>query len=670
MVKYYFVLLCTILLGNTSGTEEGVVYYTNSWIVEIPGGIKVAKCVALKTGFILTQPVWLFDDHYIFLRSGLPLRQRFSKPYLTNLLIRNKNVLLAKQQSVRHRVKKSFDDPNLNKIVHPIPKPNLHAENKTENTSNNYFDFLETIGSWLGLFEDKEKIKDNVEIKKGYVSEYFDYFDDPLWKKQWYGLRSPLDKSGIGLGMSLMEVYKMNITGEGVRIAVVDDGVDVTHPDLQQNYDAEYSYDLNHNGSDVTPGYKYGIRYYHGTRCAGILSMAANNRECGVGVAYNAKLAAIKMLEQPGVDVVEGQALRYKCEGIDVFSNSWGPGDSGTIMENMGTLSGKAIQRCLQIGRNGKGSIYLFPAGNGKVRGDNCGADAYSNSLYLMTIASATRSGGTTHYSERCSAIFATTYSSGGEDGEGVVTTDPDNTCHNRFGSTSASVPMAAGIVALALQANPNLTYRDVKHLIVMSSEVAPLANNQGSWRRNAAGFWVSMDFGFGLMNAKRMVDLAKTWTTVPENRNCSVSLYFREAITINKGQLLEAIFDTSACSGTSKEVVYLEQLQVVPFIQYGCRGAISIQLTSPTGTTSTLLETRKNDISFKGLIGWPLKSVHFWGERPSGVWMLRIKIHPLHIFQVPTGKFKGFLLIFSGTQDKPLHYNSLPREYSPFNVK
>lgn len=57
MVKYYFLLLCTILLGNTSGTEEGVVYYTNSWIVEIPGGIKAAKCVALKTGFILTQPV-------------------------------------------------------------------------------------------------------------------------------------------------------------------------------------------------------------------------------------------------------------------------------------------------------------------------------------------------------------------------------------------------------------------------------------------------------------------------------------------------------------------------------------------------------------------------------------------------------------------------------------
>lgn len=83
-------------------------------------------------------------------------------------------------------MKKSFDDPNLIKIVHPIPKPKLHAENKTENTSNNYFDFLETIGSWLGLFEDKEKINDN----SGHVSEYFDYFDDPLWKKQWYGVSS------------------------------------------------------------------------------------------------------------------------------------------------------------------------------------------------------------------------------------------------------------------------------------------------------------------------------------------------------------------------------------------------------------------------------------------------------------------------------------------------
>jgi hypothetical protein len=64
---------------------------------------------------------------------------------------------------------------------------------------------------------------------------------------------------------------------------------------------------------------------------------------------------AVKILEQPGVDVVEGQALRYKCEDVDIFSNSWGPGDSGQTMEGMGTLSGTAMEKCLQIVR-----IFLF----------------------------------------------------------------------------------------------------------------------------------------------------------------------------------------------------------------------------------------------------------------------------------------------------------------------
>lgn len=85
-----------------------------------------------------------------------------------------------------------------------------------------------------------------------------------------------------------------------------------------------------------------------------------------------------------------------------------------------------AVDQCFFQGRNGKGSIYLFPAGNGKWRGDNCGADAYSNSLDVVTIASATRWGRVTHYSERCSAIFATTYSSGGPDGQGVVSSLSD----------------------------------------------------------------------------------------------------------------------------------------------------------------------------------------------------------------------------------------------------
>lgn len=62
-------------------------------------------------------------------------------------------------------------------------------------------------------------------------------------------------------------------------------------------------------------------------------------------------------------------------------------------------------------------------------------------------------------------------------------------------------------------------------HLIAMSSEVAPLANNPDTWYKNRRGFWVSNDFGFGLMNAENMVNLAKNWKNVGEKHTCTVTV-------------------------------------------------------------------------------------------------------------------------------------------------
>lgn len=72
---------------------------------------------------------------------------------------------------------------------------------------------------------------------------------------------------------------------------------------------------------------------------------------------------------------------------------------------------------------------------------------------------------------------------------------------------------------------SPDLTYRDVMHLIAMSSEVAPLANNKDTWYRNGRGIWVSNDFGFGLMNAENMVSMAKDWELVPEEHTCVITI-------------------------------------------------------------------------------------------------------------------------------------------------
>lgn len=69
---------------------------------------------------------------------------------------------------------------------------------------------------------------------------------------------------------------------------------------------------------------------------------------------------------------------------------------------------------------------------------------------------------------------------------------------------------------------SPNLTWRDVQHLVVWTSEYAPLEENEG-WIMNAAGFWVNTRFGYGLMNAFSLVKAALNWTNVPEKYLCSI---------------------------------------------------------------------------------------------------------------------------------------------------
>lgn len=72
-----------------------------------------------------------------------------------------------------------------------------------------------------------------------------------------------------------------------------------------------------------------------------------------------------------------------------------------------------------------------------------------------------------------------------------------------------------------------DLTYRDIMHLIVMSSEVAPLADNdEETWYKNGRGFWVSNDFGFGLLNAENLVTLAKHWKRVPKKHTCEENFF------------------------------------------------------------------------------------------------------------------------------------------------
>ena len=151
----------------------------------------------------------------------------------------------------------------------------------------------------------------------------------------------------------------------------------------------------------------------HGTRCCGEIA-AVKNDVCGVGVAYEAKIAGIRILSGPISDADEAASLNYGYNQTSIYSCSWGPPDDGRSMDAPSYLIQKAVVNGIQKGRNGKGSIFVFASGNGAGSGDQCNFDGYTNSIYSVTVAAVDHEGKHPYYSEACAANMIVAYSSGG----------------------------------------------------------------------------------------------------------------------------------------------------------------------------------------------------------------------------------------------------------------
>jgi hypothetical protein len=259
----------------------------------------------------------------------------------------------------------------------------------------------------------------------------------------------------------------------------------------------------------------------HGTRCAGEVAAAANNSICSVGVAFNAGIGGIRMLDGDVTDSVEARSLSFNRDHIDIYSASWGPDDNGEVVDGPGVLARQAFVEGATLGRKGLGSIFVWASGNGGRFGDSCSCDGYANSIYTLSISSTSENSEKPWYLEECTSTLATTYSSGDErmHEREVVTTDLRHQCTTKHTGTSAAAPIAAGIIALALEANSKLTWRDVMYLVVLTSR--PKAIKSNNYIVNKRGFLVSSRYGFGLMDAGRMVDMAKKWQNVPILRSC-----------------------------------------------------------------------------------------------------------------------------------------------------
>jgi len=389
--------------------------------------------------------------------------------------------------------------------------------------------------------------------------------------------------------------------------------------------DPEGSYDVNDNDDDPMPRYDDRLENRHGTRCAGEVAAVINNRRCVVGIAYNAKIGGIRMLDGEVTDAVEAKSLALNSAHIDIYSSSWGPEDDGRTLDGPAPLAQQAFEDGIRNGRQGKGSIFVWASGNGGRSNDSCNCDGYTNSIYTLSISAATENRHVPYYSEACSSTMATTYSSGATGRERMITTtDLRHGCAKQHTGTSASAPLAAAICALVLEANSNLTWRDLQHIVIATARPNGLLATD--WRTNGVGRNVSHSFGYGLMDAGGMVRLARTWRNVPEQHTCSVRVS-RARRSINTADTITVPIEVDGCGRLPHaRVSFLEHVQARISLIAPKRGDVQIFLTSPAGTRSQLLARRERDLDRNGFRDWSFMTTHMWGERAAGVWYLQIE--------------------------------------------
>ncbi|WP_291295600.1 S8 family serine peptidase [Elioraea sp.] len=444
---------------------------------------------------------------------------------------------------------------------------------------------------------------------------------DPGLAGQWH-LRNP-----SGIDTNVTAVWP-DYTGQGVRIGIIDDGFDLANPDLAGVFGTG-GWDA--RGNDANPAAEAGDR--HGTAVAGVIGADANGTGL-VGIAHDATLVGFRIgYGAAGTTDQLANQLR-KQVGVDVSNNSWGFG--GFFTDNFATAAFAPIRDALTFataeGRDGLGTVFVFAAGNARSAGDNVNHHSIQAAPQVITVGAVDATGKVASFSTPGAALLVSAA------GVNIVTTDRVGAEGYASGNvatvsgTSFAAPIVSGVVALMLEANPGLGWRDVQEILALSARQTDtanaswLTNGGGGW--NGGGMWFSNDYGFGIVDARAAVRLAETWEGVSTSANLATLRSSNGA----GGAIPDGTAAGFAASLALAGGIDVEKVQVTLDIRHTWIGDLRVMLVSPEGTESMLIDrpgrppgsttgygSSADDIRFT------VTSNAFWGEGSAGTWALKV---------------------------------------------
>ncbi len=430
------------------------------------------------------------------------------------------------------------------------------------------------------------------------------------------------------------------VTGRGVRLVVIDDGLHQTHEDLAANVLVGAGGTYNAMGAlvnnDPTP---MNPNDQHGTSVGGVAGAVGHNMIGVCGVAPRASL--IGLVNNGGV-MADVAAMVKDITLNHIYNMSYGPTEDGSYTLTDPTERA-AIMTGLTMGRGGRGAIYLRAAGNGGEQADPGGGemrwghhtnlDGFNNEYGIIVVSSSSGAGTSPDYNQ-CGACITCCAPSGGVPGFSITTTDVMGSpiqdlaqwYTSQFGGTSSSCPKVAGVVALILQVNPNLTWRDIRRLLATTARQNDAGD--GGWAMNGAGEMVHHKYGYGCVDAGAAVAAAAGFASlgaavVAPMASATDNVNMMVADNMPAGGITR-MMNVAGMPTNTDQIVLRLNMNTTNLRDH------RVVLTSPGGTASVLLEPQPLKAApLSGLVALNgeilLCSVRTMGEDPNGMWTLTI---------------------------------------------